>query len=313
MPREPEPSLNAATFLRSALRSGQRLTPRPLLSHRALDLSFDPTPGTVTLSLGRTRILVKISSSITTPFPDRKFDGVFTISTELSPLASPAFEVGRQQDAETLLSRLLEKTIRRSGALDTESLCIVAGEKVFAVRADVHVLDFDGGLVDAACAAVVAGLLHYRRPEVEVRGEEVKIFDPREREPVRLSLNHVPFCVTFSFFRNVPEEVVGKGGTGYVGDGEEVVVVDADLLEEQVRDAELVVGMNRFGEVVQLAKYGGYPIKPLKIIECTKVAEEKAKWLHKVVMEKLDEDEKTRNKDGLMAELRADNERDIPG
>lgn len=256
---------------------------------------------------------MRISSTVTVPFPDRKFDGIFTISTELSPLASPAFEVGRQNDAETLLSRLLEKTIRRSGALDTESLCIVAGEKVFAVRADVHVLDFDGGLVDAACAAVVAGLLHYRRPEVEVRGEEVRVFDPREREPVKLSLNHVPFCVSFSFFRNVGEEVVGKGGSGYAGDGEEVVLVDADLGEEMVRDAELVVGMNRFGEVVQLAKYGGYPIDPVAVVKCTGIALEKVKWLHGAVMEKLEEDEKKRNVDGLMAELRADNERNIPG
>ncbi|TKX25452.1 exosome complex component RRP45 [Elsinoe australis] len=313
MPREPEPSLPAQLFLRSALRAGQRLTARPLLSHRPLSLTFSPTPGTVRLSLGRTTIHVRISSTVTVPFPDRKFDGIFTISTELSPLASPAFEVGRQNDAETLLSRLLEKTIRRSGALDTESLCIVAGEKVFAVRADVHVLDFDGGLVDAACAAVVAGLLHYRRPEVEVRGEEVRVFDPREREPLKLSLNHVPFCVSFSFFRNVGEEVVGKGGSGYAGDGEEVVLVDADLGEEMVRDAELVVGMNRFGEVVQLAKYGGYPIDPVAVVKCTGIALEKVKWLHGVVMEKLEEDEKKRNVDGLMAELRADNERNIPG
>ncbi|PNS17477.1 Exosome complex component rrp45 [Sphaceloma murrayae] len=312
MPREPEPSLNAQSFLRQSLLSGLRLSSRPLLSHRPLSLTFSQIPGSLTLTLGRTRISVRVSSTVTIPFPDRKFDGIFNISTELSPLASPAFEVGRQNDAETLLSRLLEKTIRRSGALDTEGLCIVAGAKCFAVRADVHVLDFDGGLVDAACAAVVAGLLHYRRPEVEVKGEEVKVFDPREREPVKLSLNHVPFCVSFSFFRNAGGEEM-KGGTGYLGDGEEVVIVDADLLEEQVRDAELVVGMNRFGEVVQLAKFGGYPVEPLAVLKCTKIAEGKVKWLHGEVMQALEKDEKLRNKDGLMAELRADNERVIPG
>ena len=41
------------------------------------------------------RVLAKISASVTAPYPDRKFDGVFIINTELSPLASPAFEVGR--------------------------------------------------------------------------------------------------------------------------------------------------------------------------------------------------------------------------
>ena len=42
-----------------------------------------------------TRVLTRISASITAPYPDRKFDGILTITTELSPLASPAFETGR--------------------------------------------------------------------------------------------------------------------------------------------------------------------------------------------------------------------------
>jgi len=42
------------------------------------------------------RVTVQVSAEVTQPFPDRKFDGIFTITTELSPIASPAFEVGRQ-------------------------------------------------------------------------------------------------------------------------------------------------------------------------------------------------------------------------
>lgn len=41
------------------------------------------------------RVLVRVSADVTAPFADRKFDGVFNISTEFSPMASPAFEVGR--------------------------------------------------------------------------------------------------------------------------------------------------------------------------------------------------------------------------
>lgn len=42
-----------------------------------------------------TRVLARVSADVTAPFADRKFDGVFSISTEFSPMASPAFEVGR--------------------------------------------------------------------------------------------------------------------------------------------------------------------------------------------------------------------------
>jgi exosome complex component RRP45 len=41
------------------------------------------------------RVFVQISAEVTKPLEERKFDGIFTISTELSPIASPAFEVGR--------------------------------------------------------------------------------------------------------------------------------------------------------------------------------------------------------------------------
>lgn len=41
------------------------------------------------------RVIARISIDVTTPLPERKFDGVFQIVTEFSPMASPAFEVGR--------------------------------------------------------------------------------------------------------------------------------------------------------------------------------------------------------------------------
>jgi len=273
----------------------------------------------VDVTLGLTKVSVRVSQTISIPYPDRKFDGIFTIHTELSPISTPAFESNStssssQGDQEAILSRILEKTIRRSNALDTESLCIVAGKKCFHVRVDVHVLDYDGGLVDASCIAVVAGLLHFKRPDVEIKGEDVRIFDPREREPIKLSLNHVPFCVTFRIFRNVGED--GSGGKGiasYLAGEDEIVVVDATLLEEQCSDAEIIIGINKFGEVVQMAKYGGYPVGQMTVIKCIKIAEEKVKVLHDVVMNALAADEKRQDRDGVMAELRADNERIIPG
>jgi hypothetical protein len=73
------------------------------------------------------------------------------------------------------VSRLIEKAMRRSRALDTEGLCIVAGEKVWSIRVDIHFLDHDGNLVDAACIAAITALLHFRRPDVTVVGEDVTI------------------------------------------------------------------------------------------------------------------------------------------
>lgn len=186
----------------------------------------------------------------------------------------------------------MEKTIRRSGALDTESLCIIAGAKCFHLRADVHVLDHDGNLMDASCLALVAALMHFRRPDVEVKGEDVTVFDVREREPVRLSMQHQPFCVTFSYY-----------------DAGNVMLQDATLLEEQCREGEVIISMNRFGEVCQIAKYGGTPVDGLSMLTCTNAALERVKAFDKLVKDGLAEDEKKRDAGGLMAELSAENDR----
>lgn len=218
------------------------------------------------------------------PSEERKFDGIFTITTELSPLASPAFEVGRPTEQEVILSRILEKAIRRSRAIDTESLCIVAGQKCWSVRADIHVVDFDGGLVDACCIATMAALYHFRRPDVSVDGDQVTIHTMAERVPVPLSILHSPICVTFSIY----------------ADGA-VVLLDATEKEEQVRETEVVVTANDF-EVCQVAKHGGQPIDPATLMRCFQMAVVKAREVNKLVRARLAEDLATRDVRGLSAE-----------
>ncbi|KAI7721840.1 hypothetical protein KC353_g1043 [Hortaea werneckii] len=295
MPAEAPPSTNESAFLLSALRENIRLDNRPFDAYRPISLSFPQLPdqyGVADVRLGKTRVLCNISSEVVAPYADRKFEGLFTINCELSPMGSTAFEAGRTDQLPLPLSRLLEKTLRRSGALDTESLCIIAGQKCFHVRADLHVLDHDGNLLDACCVALVAALLHYRRPDVEVKGEEVTVFDPRERDPVKLNLHHSPFCVTFSYF-----------------DSGEIVLQDANLLEEQCKEGEVIVGINRFGEVCQIAKYGGAPVEGLEMLKCVSAALERVKMLDALVKEELRKDDEWRDRGGVMKELRAENER----
>ncbi|KAK1820338.1 3'-5'-exoribonuclease [Friedmanniomyces endolithicus] len=296
MPHATRPSTNESNFLLSALRENLRLDSRALDQYRPISLQFPSDPdvyGQTDVRIGKTRVICNVSCEVITPYPDRKFDGVFTISCELSPLMGAGVEVGRPDQTEALISRILDKSIRRSNALDTESLCIIAGQKCFHVRADLHVLDDDGGILDACCLALVAALQHFRRPDYEVHGEQVTVFDVREREPVRLTLQHQPFCVTASYY---------DAGT--------IMVQDATLLEEQCREGEIMVSMNRHGEVCQIAKYGGVPVDALGVLSVVKQSWEKVKMMDAVVREALSKDERERDKGGRMkAELGAENER----
>jgi len=292
MPKELEPSTNEKQFTLEALRQGLRLDGRDFDSFRPLGLSFGHEFGLADVQLGKTRVMARVSADVVAPFSDRPFDGIFTITTELGPMASPAFEVGRQTEQEVLLARLIEKSIRRSNAIDTESRCIVAGQKCWHVRADVHFLNHDGGLVDASCIAVVAALQHFRRPDVSVEGEKVTVHTLVERVPVPLSILHVPICVTFSYF----------------GDGE-ITVFDATLQEEQLREGDMTITLNKFGEVCQIAKAGGLPIQAEALYHCMRKALVKVEEITAFIAKMLKEDQDERTRRDNLLESTAENER----
>lgn len=208
-------------------------------------------------------------------------------------MVAPSFEANRPTETEVLLSRLLEKTIRRSGALDTESLCLIAGQKCWSVRVDLHVLSHDGNLLDTSCFAVVAALRHFRKPETSMDGETLTIYTSAEREPVALSWLHSPFCVTFSFF----------------GEEGDTVLLDTTWLEEQLRVSSCTFSLNKHGEICQVSKLGGADIDAPLFVQCAQTALAKSKAFTDLVDRKLAEDAKRRDKGGLMAELSAENER----
>ena len=153
-------------------------------------------------------------------------------------------------------------------------------------------LDYDGGLIDASCIAVISALLHFRRPDVSVIGEEVTVFTLTERVPVPLSMLHHPLCVTLSFFH----------------DGA-VVLVDATLQEQQLSDGEMIVTANKYGEICQIAKLGGVPTDALTLLNCIEVAMRKVVELDKVIASAFKQDNKQHNYDIIEKELRAENER----
>ena len=88
-----------------------------------------------------------------------------------------------------------------------------------------------------------------------------------------------------------------------------ILLVDATQSEEQVREGEVIITMNRQGELCQIAKYGGVPIDAFAIINWTNIALLKVQELSKFIQKKLEEDAKNRDARGFIAELSAENDR----
>lgn len=264
MAKDIEISTSESKFILEALKQNYRLDNRTFDQFRDVKIQFGEELGDVLIEMGKTKVHCKISSSITEPYEDRPFEGLFFISTESSAMAGAQFENGNNTgEDEVLISRIIEKAVRRSGALDIEGLCIVAGRKCWAIRANVHFLDCDGGFVDASCIAVMCALLHYKKPDITVRGEKIIVHPIEEREPVPLGILHIPICVTLSFFNPMDMEENVKGESN-----SEIVIIDASLKEELLREGVLTVTLNKNREVVQVSKAGGLPMDALTLMEC---------------------------------------------
>lgn len=56
--------------------------------------------------------------------------------------------------------------------------------KVWQIRVDLNVLNFDGNILDCANVALICSMAHFRLPEVSVVGDEIKIVNKSFRNNI---------------------------------------------------------------------------------------------------------------------------------
>ena len=241
--------------------AGKRLDGRGLTDYREFTIEeglIERAEGSARIRLGKTDVLVGVKIGIGAPFPDTPNDGVLTVNAELVPLASPSYEPGPPDENSIELARIVDRGIRESKAVDTEKLCIEPGKKVFVVFVDVYVLNHDGNLIDAAALAAVSALINTKMPNYEVEDGEVKIkpgYSP-------LPLKSHPITVTLAKINDK-------------------LVVDPWIEEEQVMEARISMAINDEGNICAVQKGGAGFFSPQKILEASKLAQEKAAELRK--------------------------------
>ncbi|KAF9524201.1 ribosomal protein S5 domain 2-type protein [Crepidotus variabilis] len=277
--RPPSPSIPEKEFLFSSLKESLRLDGRTMLEMRTPSLTFGSDLGWVECALGKTKVLAQVEAKMVKPQPERPFEGTISIHSEISPMASSDYEPGRPSEDEVTITRMLDKVIRRSDAVDKESLCILAGQRVWHIRLTLHFLTDAGNLLDCACLAGIVALKHFRRPEVEVIGDDVIVHLPSERAPMPLAIHHTPFCFTFAFFP----------------DASTPPVLDPSHLEQRLSAGVVSISLNAQKEICVLQKLGGVPLGADDILRLVDVSVTKAKEMHSFVEASLMEDWNGRN------------------
>ncbi|XP_064306590.1 exosome complex component RRP45 [Phalacrocorax carbo] len=268
-------------FLLRAIEEKKRLDGRQCYDYRNIRISFGADYGCCIVELGKTRVLAQVSCELVPPKLSRPTEGVLFFNLELSPMAAPGFEPGRQPELLVQLNRIIERCLRNSKCVDTESLCVVAGEKVWQIRLDLHLLNHDGNIIDAASIAGIVALCHFRRPDVSVQGEEVTVYTPEERDPVPLSIHHMPICVSFAFFQQ---------GT--------YLLVDPSEREERVMDGLLVIAMNKHHEICTIQSSGGIMLVKDQVLRCSKITAVKVAEITELIQKALENDQKGRKEGG---------------
>ncbi|KAG2671126.1 hypothetical protein I3760_14G119200 [Carya illinoinensis] len=165
-------TVNEKKFIETALQSDLRIDGRRPFDYRSLSIKFGREDGSAEVQLGQTHVMGFVAAQLVQPYKDRPNEGTLSIFTEFSPMADPSFEPGRPGEAAVELGRVIDRGLRESRAVDTESLCVLSGKLVWAVRVDLHILDNGGNLVDAANIAALAALMTFRRPECSLGGED---------------------------------------------------------------------------------------------------------------------------------------------
>eukprot|EP00794_Sanderia_malayensis_P006963 gene6964-7748_t len=259
-------------FALNAIDHGIRLDGRKHYDFRKLRISFGESFGHCEVCLGNTRCLAQVTCEVVKPKQNRATEGQLFLNLELSPMASPAFESGRPSDYSTEMNRFIERCLRESRPIDLESLCILAGEKVWCLRVDIQVLDDAGNILDCACIAAITALAHFRRPDVSVHGKDVTIHPPEDKEPIPLNVHHIPVCVTFGFIeqRDTP-------------------IIDPTELEEIVIDGHMTMAMNSHSEIC-CAKMAGVPLHSDQIMTCCNVAIAKVEEITELIRKCLEKD-----------------------
>ncbi|UCF11888.1 MAG: exosome complex protein Rrp42 [Thermoplasmatales archaeon] len=215
-------------YISKLAEQGKRIDGRRFDEFRKIEIEttvVNKAEGSARVKIGNTQVLAGIKMDVGEPYSDSPESGVLTTAAELIPLASPDFEAGPPREDAIELARVVDRGVRESEVVELDKLCLEPGEKVWIVFIDIHILDYDGNLFDAASLASLAALSTTIVPATRLEvGEDYQL--PLKEPPIS--------CTSVKF--------------------DNFVVIDPSLDEEEIADARLTVATDKNGDIRAMQK-----------------------------------------------------------
>ncbi|HUR67940.1 MAG TPA: exosome complex protein Rrp42 [Candidatus Thermoplasmatota archaeon] len=216
--------------------------------------------GSARVQLGGTDVVVGIKLQQGTPYPDAPNDGTLTTSAELRPMATSDFEVGPPSPESIEVARVVDRGIRESKCIDFAKLCIKPKEKIWMTWLDMHAVDYDGNLFDAASLGCIAALMTANVPASKVTG--IEGVGPMQDFP--MPIKDLPIMVT----------AVKLGGQ---------LLFDPTSVEEKVGGPRLSTSFDRQGNIRAMQKGLGGAFTADEVKEIVRRGGERAAELRQIV------------------------------
>ena len=214
------------------------------------EISIEFSDSASVIKLGSTIVSCKITKKEALADEDRPNQGFFSVGLSTSQKLDPDFRT------ETLNS--IRDIIKKNNALDIESLVIKMGQLVWDLRAEIVILENDGGLYEAMTFAVIIALLSTKLPST--------------REPKPLVMHHLPIPVTFAFL------------------DDHFYFLDPTVIEAAACNGFMTIFADAQGEICAIHKNGGVPISSTIMAECIDIAMDVSKYWHKSIMDQMGDD-----------------------
>ncbi|MFB6294309.1 MAG: RNA-binding protein [Candidatus Nanohaloarchaea archaeon] len=269
MKRETQLEVNQE-YVEELVADGERLDGRDFDEFRDIELEaghiHETADGSAYVEMGDTKLIVGISTEIGDPYDDSPESGTLITNAELGPMASEEWEAGPPTIEAVELARVVDRGIRESGMIDLEDLGIEEGEKCWLLFVDIHVLDFDGNLIDASFLGAVTALLDGSFPAYDEAEDELD----READGEDIPAEGIPVTLT------------GRK----IGDQ---LLIDTTGEEEDVETARLTVTLNDEDNLVSLQKGEDQSLSAQEVIDIVELIEENSDFLRETVEAALEE------------------------
>ncbi len=249
-------------YIESVVAKQMRVDGRKFDEYRHIEIEYGisskSAEGSARVRIGDTEVVAGVKLEVGTPFPDKPDEGSIMVNVELLPLSSSLFESGPPSIDAIELSRVTDRGIRESKAMDFKKLCVVEGQKVWLVFIDIYPINAGGNLFDACNLVTLAALRDAVFPALTADNK----VDYSKKTKTKLPLTGLPLACTVW---NVHNEFI----------------VDPTTEEEMAAHSRLSVVFKENGKICAMQKGGESPLTSEEISIILDLADAKTQELRR--------------------------------